>query len=186
MRQLISLLIFFSSQLTCHGVYGLEPGYPDLVDYDFTQTELYLHRVWIDKELDHIIEAEFLIKPIILPNKLDYSAKSLRGNDGLAIRLSHMPKRGWNHGDNVGDLVALARHRRPVELKAVLYQWLSKRLALDQFEISRTPFRGSLTHTFPRNDDFRIGAEILEVKWASSSLGLPHKLDLHVIDLHLN
>jgi hypothetical protein len=80
-RQAAFLLLMFGL-LTGHGVYALERVYPDLISYDFIQSDIYLHQIWLDKELDHVAEAEFLIKSVKLATSADYAAPSVRLNDG--------------------------------------------------------------------------------------------------------
>jgi hypothetical protein len=183
MRARVFLVLLFFIQIIYQGVNAMEPGYPDLISYDFVRTDIYLQKVWVDKDLSHVLEAEFLIYSITVPDDAQYGSRALKEGHGLSVPMSHLIKRGWNHGNDVGDLVDLARNKRPLNIKETLYEWLKNNEGFDQFETSDSPYRNSLSRTFPNSDKFKIEAEVLKVIWDMPHIGMPYNLDLHIINL---
>ena len=72
-----------------------------------------------------------------------------------------------------------------MNINETLYEWLRGNLGFDQFEFPNSPFRNSLTYTFPNSDDYKINAEVQKVIWDRPHFGMPHNLDLHFINLKL-
>ena len=72
-----------------------------------------------------------------------------------------------------------------MNMDETLYEWLRSNVGFDQFELSDSPFRNSLTYTFPNSDDYKIDAEVLKVIWDRPHFGMPYNLDLHIINFKL-
>ena len=58
-------------------------GYPDLISYDFIQTDIYLHTIWIKKDINRVHEAEFIISSIAVADDTYYGSKSSKGRHEL-------------------------------------------------------------------------------------------------------
>jgi hypothetical protein len=173
---------------------ALEPDHPDLVGYKFVESEIYLTRIWISLEgkEPRVIEAEFAkgSSEFIKKKKSDESIMKVFKNPSFsdgAIYLSHLPHKGWNHGNREDQLMREIKEKIPSDLKQKLWAWIMTKVPLDKFqETSRwDSFKRASFFIFPTSDQFKLKCVLLESVWGRDSAFGKAKTHTHLIDLKL-
>jgi hypothetical protein len=173
---------------------ALEPDHPDLVSYKFIESEIYLTRIWVSLEgkEPRVIEAEFAkgSSEFIKKKKSDESIMKVFKyplfSDG-AIYLSHLPHKGWNHGNREDQLMREIKEKRHSDLRQKLWTWIMTKVPLDKFqETSRRDFfKRTSFFVFPTSDRFKLKCVLLESVWGGDSPSGKAKTHTHLIDLKL-
>lgn len=156
----------------------MEPGHPDLVSYKFIRQELQLSRIWI-QEADPepiVLEIEFAPAQPTLAQKLGALLKRTTAAPRSNLFLSHQPRKGWNHGADVDELIIQFRAKRHDDLKQQIYRWLATRVPREKFRKAgpAEQFTSSLTVELPVIDEYRLAAELLESAWRQDITSTPN------------
>ena len=160
----------------------MEPGYPNLISYEFLTVKLSLSRMWLAAAPDHgPVDAEFVMA------RSGWRHRKLRARAG-EFMLTSTPRRGWNHGDDVGEMVREVLERRDEGLGPSLATWVLGRIPIEEF---RRPAVGerypeALVYDFPGTRQFRLGAEVIAIEWEAGLPGEGQRTALHVVNLALS
>ncbi len=182
----------------------MEPGHPDLAGYEFFTAELHLTKLWlINDESRDAAEAEFILassckhqeesrplqqllrSPDFVRPELLTTQRLGRGNaHNNVFFLTQLPRRGWNHGEDVGAMLEELQAKRPANLGASLARWALNKIPLAQFGIlpSAQTFRHFPSYEFPLVHEFTLNTEMVAVEWEAPHIGNTNQTNLHVLD----
>jgi hypothetical protein len=186
----------------------MEPGYPDLARYDFFDAKLYLTKLWLtDDKGSRAAEAEFILaSPCKFRDVSHPLLKQLQSSEverperlttlriervpvmGDVYLLNELPKRGWNHGNDVGAMLEAIKERRPDDLASDLARWALRKVPLDQFQVhaSAQIYRSYPSYDFPLEREFALNAKMVAVEWVAFNIGDANPINLHILDFDLS
>lgn len=175
----------------------MESGYPELISYKFIESKVYFTDLCILTEENSLslCNANFriafnLIKYLSkwIPKKRNqkvlYARHFFGDKDEHSIEpFPYPPKRGWNHGDNVGEMITEFHKRQKENHAEQFYQWLKTNIQLEKYINKQQKSSSYLKHKFPKSNTFKFHAELIEIKWQSVGIGFPDDIQYHIINL---